>query len=79
MLIDELREIAETEEFIAYNKMYRLLPQIIEELERNETLIREVYEVYAEGFVTETAPEGYQKKIIEDMAKLLRDCLSKEQ
>ena len=39
--------------------------------------MREIYEVYAgsDGFIPETAPEGYQQKIIKDMVDIAKKHL----
>lgn len=43
-----------------------------------EKALREIYEVYAgsDGFIPETAPEGYQQRLIKQMADIASDALA---
>lgn len=44
-----------------------------------EEALREIYEVWAgsDGFIPQTASEGYQQKLIEDMVAIARGALGR--
>lgn len=66
----------------AEGEVLKLAPQVAREnielrakLEKAEKAIHEAKEVYVgmDGFVPETAPEGYQQRILREMYKALQD------
>jgi hypothetical protein len=54
--------------------------RLVEEIERLTAALRGAYEVYAgsDGFIPETAAEGYQQQIIKQMVDAISTALNKE-
>jgi len=74
------RRIAELESMIAVHRLAVDVDALKARIADLEAALREAYEVYAgsDGFIPETAAEGYQQQLIKQMVDIIGAALAKE-
>jgi seryl-tRNA(Sec) selenium transferase len=76
----QARRIAELEKMLAVHRLAVDVDALKARIAALEAALREAYEVYAgsDGFIPETAAEGYQQQLIKQMVDIIGAALAKE-